>query len=142
MTISTLIENLGVSLLTAAFIAGLALSWKAIRTALLYVRHEVELDYDKRWRDCSWDIQWEGYRITLATDEVSNDKVDRLVVQVNDGPSETFAPLQTSDSFETLKRSQVQMKLNSIIRTKTSEDDRRYRLFFVFRRRRGFLARL
>jgi hypothetical protein len=127
------------SLLTAAIISLLAVASKTVRAAVFYTRHEVEFDYASGWDGCEWDVQWQGFRITIKAQGVSNDHIDRLeVIVYAEEPGEVFSPLRTSDNFHVLERWPLQFKLNSIVRTRPVAGDKVYRLFFVFRRHRWF----
>jgi hypothetical protein len=125
------------SLIAAGILAALAATSRTVRTALFYARHEFELGYTSGWDSCEWDIQWEGFRLTVEAQGVHNDYIETVIIKKNgENPGVTIAPLKTSDSFQSIEGWPVQFKLNSIVRTRPVAGGRVYRLFFVFRRRR------
>lgn len=130
-------SKLAVSLMSAAILALLALTSRALRALLFYSRHEFELDYTSGWDGCDWDIQWEGFRLTVRAEGVHNDYIEKIIIK-KDGanPGLTFERVETSDAFITIERWPIQFKLNSIIRTAPVSGGKLYRLNFVVRRRR------
>jgi hypothetical protein len=54
----------------------LSLFFKSVRDTLLYRRVEYDLDYEKGMGQANWDIQWEGYRLTILVADVSNDYIE------------------------------------------------------------------
>lgn len=134
--LQTIQDDVIVGLITAAALSILALTQRAVRTALFYTRHEIDLDYDSARNTCDWDIQWENFRITLRASDVSNNKVHDFQIRVNERENEVIRELYPSDKFLKGPSTKLQFKLLSIVRTKPAATGRRYRLFFVFRRRR------
>jgi len=125
------------SIIAAVILAAVAATSKAVRAALFYARHEFELDYTSGWEECEWDIQWEGFRLTVEAQGVHNDYIESVTIKKNaENPGVTIAPLTTSDSFRSIEGWPVQYKLNSIVRARPTAGGKIYRLFFVFRRRR------
>src|SRR5262245_12894285 len=128
------------SLISTAFLAALAMTSRSIRSALFYTRHEFGFDYTSSWQSCAWDIQWEGFRVTVVAESVHNDYIEKVTIKKNhENPGLEFKQMQTSDSFQTIEGWPLQFKLNSIIRAIPMGDaagNRLYRLLFVFRRRR------
>ena len=139
--LKTLLQNLPLEVLTSIVAAGIlfviAATSKTIRAALFYTRHEFTLDYVSGWDGCDWDIQWEGFRITVEARGVHNDYIDKVTIKKNDeNPGVTITPLTTSDAFFRISNWPVEFKLHSILRTQPAAGGKAYKLFFVFRRRR------
>lgn len=126
---------------TAATLALISLLSESIRTALFYKRVEYDLMYEKPLteaggRGCSWDIQWEDYRLTLKVDDISNNKLENVVFVRNEGKNENFNIITASDRFTPLFGKEIYYKLNSIIRSTPPAGQKSYILRLVFRRRR------
>jgi len=71
------------SLLSTAFLAALAMTSRSIRNALFYTRHESGFDYTSSWQSCAWDIQWEGFRVTIEAEGVHNDYIEKVTIKKN-----------------------------------------------------------
>jgi hypothetical protein len=125
------------SLLTAAIVASLSLLSRSFRQIVFYKRHEFELDYDRAWKTCTWDIQWEGFRVTIEVAGVRRAFIKSVLIKVNGtDPGRQFDELEVSDTFHHIDRWPLSFKLYSIVREKHADDTKRYRLLWVLRRRR------
>ena len=127
-------QKIVVSVVSAIAVALLTLLSSKVRSALFYKRVEYDLAYSKGLGPVQWDIEWEGFRLTISADDVSNDRLDNVKVERNERSPFVLSRLEPSDTFRSLFNGEIEMKLNSIVRRKAnSEID--YVLRFVFRRR-------
>ncbi|HYT75578.1 MAG TPA: hypothetical protein VEL79_12560 [Vicinamibacterales bacterium] len=125
------------SLLTGLVVAALALAFRSVRQFLLYRRHEFDFSYDPSWTSCEWDIQWEGFRLTIQAVGVHNDYIEQVIIKKQGAnPGQTFARLEVSDAFHRVAGWPLYFKLNSITRARPSSGSKSYHLYFVLRRRR------
>ena len=69
-------EKIIISVVTTIVIALLSLLFRSVREALFYKRLEYDFHYTKGMGlPVLWDIQWEDYRLTISTEDVSNDLI-------------------------------------------------------------------
>src|SRR5262249_17255970 len=130
------------SLLTAFVLGALSLVFSAVRQGLLYRRHEFDFTYDPSWQSCEWDIQWEGFRLTIEANGVHNDYIEQIVIKKQGAsPGQIFPKLEVTDTFHRVAKWPLYFKLNSITRAKASSGSKSYRLYFVLRRRRAFFRK-
>jgi len=121
-------------------VALLGLITPQIRNAIFYKRTEYDFDYldDTNDGPCKWDIQWEGYRLTIKVDDISNDDIKGVTFIKDDvPPGETMSKMRPSEKFRPLFDKDLYVKLNSIIRFTPSpgKGERKYTLRFVLRRK-------
>jgi hypothetical protein len=135
---SPLAQEILISIVSTVTLSLLTLLFASVRSALFFKAVEYDFTYKRGTGPCEWDIQWEGFRLTIAAEKVSNDYLEKVIFRRNkrkDTPPEALEP---SDSFVPLFKNEIQVKLNSIIR-KEQGNDAEYILRFVFRRRRKLL---
>jgi hypothetical protein len=136
-TLHQLPDRIVASLLSAFVLAVIGLAFRSVRQALLYKRHEFDFPYDPSWQSCEWDIQWEGFRVTIEVIGVHNDYIEKVVIKKQGAnPGQTFERLEVSDTFHPVAEWPLYFKLNSITRSRPSSGSKSYRLYFVLRRRR------
>jgi hypothetical protein len=119
-------------------VAVLGLLTPQIRNAVFYKRTEYDFEYlnDSNAGPCKWDIQWEGYRLTIKVEDISNDKIDGVTfIKDEVPPGETIMRMLPSEKFRPLFDKELYVKLNSIIRFTPSTGERKYILRFVLRRK-------
>src|SRR5436853_714336 len=129
-----------ISVATAATLALSSLLSESIRTVIFYKRVEYDLVYEKSLTDAIgrgffWDIQWEDYRLTLKVDDISNNKLEDVVFVRNEVREEKLGTITASDRFTPLFGKEIYYKLNSIIRSTPPTGQKSYILRFVLRRR-------
>lgn len=125
------------SVLTTTLLVGLGLLWKPIRYAILYKRHEFEFEYDSDFRGCEWDVQWEGFRLTISVQDVHNEHLQGVLIKKqNENPGTRYDTLEVSDAFHRIPNWPLQFKVSSIVRTNPGTGVREYLVYFVIRRRR------
>jgi hypothetical protein len=130
-----ILEKVLISVSSTLTLSLLALLFSSVRTALFFRRVEYDFTYKRGTGSCEWDIQWEGFRLTIAAKSVSNDYLENVVFRRNKRKDTTFNDLEPSNSFIPLFDNEIQVKLDSIIR-KQQGDVADYVVRFVFRRRR------
>lgn len=130
-----ILEKVLISIASTFTLSLLALLFASVRSALFFKRVEYDFTYKRGTGSCEWDVQWEGFRLTIAAESVSNDHLKNVVFRRNKRKDTTFNDLEPSDSFTLLFGNEIQVKLNSIIR-KQQANEAEYILRFVFRRRR------
>jgi len=109
---------------------------KPIRNFLLYQRTQYDFIYAGDQGQTQWDIQWEGYRLTIKIREVHNNFIEDVTVIENDTPpGKTFPTLNATDKFESLFDGKLQFKLNTVIRAIPAKGSKTYILRFVLRHR-------
>lgn len=113
----------------------LSLLFSSVRTAIFFKRTEYDLFYTRGTGPCEWDIQWEGFRLTIATDSVSNDYLKNVVARRNKRKDASLGDLEPENRFIPLFDNEIQLKLESIVR-KQQGNAADYVARFVFRRRR------
>lgn len=119
-------------------VAVLGLLTPQIRNAFFYKRTEYDFEYvkDIDGSPCVWDIQWEGNRLTIKVNDISNDKIEGVTfIKDEVPPGETIALMRASEKFRPLFDKELYVKLNSIIRFTAGTNTRRYTLRFVLRRK-------
>ena len=117
----------------------LALLTPRIRNWFLYDRTEFDFDYEDGEGSPTWDIQWEDLRLTIEAGEIHNDRIDKVRFLLNKlEPGEGPFDIQVSNQFHDYFRGRFQIKLHSVVRTKTraSVSPNRYQLRWVIRTRR------
>jgi len=136
------LQKVLISVATTGTLALLTLLFRSVRMALFYKR--VEYDFlcerapGQSQFTCSWNINWEDYRLEFQAGDISNDKIENATFKKFGGKTQTIAELFPSDSFVPLFSGEIQMKLNSIIRCDPASGSKVYTLRMVFRRRRFF----
>ena len=135
-----IVEKVLISVGSGLVLALLSLLFQRVRTALFYKRVEYDLIFTKPESEgglsqCSWDIQWEDYRLTLKIGDISNDKLENVTLIRNKGKQVTYDVLVTSERFTPVFDNEIYFKLNSIIRAWPPVGPKTYILRFVFRRR-------
>jgi hypothetical protein len=128
-------EKILTSVGSALILSLLSLLFSSVRTALFFKQAEYDLTYKRGTGPCEWDIQWEGFRLTIATATVSNDYLKSVVFRRNKRKDVALNDLEPSNSFIPLFDNEIQVKLESIVRKQQGEAAD-YAVRFVFRRRR------
>jgi hypothetical protein len=119
-------------------IALLGLITPQIRNLLIYKRTEYDFEYLRDTNDgpATWDVQWEGFRLTVKVQSISNDKIENVTfIKDEVPPGETIGLMRASNAFRPLFDKQLYVKLNSIIRFTPTKGERKYILRFVLRRK-------
>lgn len=128
-------------------VALLGLLSPQIRNLIFYKRTEYDFEFVKVADKSSgiWDIQWEGYRLTIKIDDISNDKIEGVTfikenaeetfVKGLEKPTETCSRMKPSEKFQPLFDKELYVKLNTIIRFKPIAGETKYILRFVLRRK-------
>ena len=126
------------AVLPGIVVAVIGLLTPQIRNALFYKRTEYDFEYfkDSDSKPSIWDIHWEGRRLTIKVEDISNDKIDGVTFTKDEKMgSETIPRMIPSEKFQPLFDKELYVKLNSIIRFTPATGDRRYILRFVIRRK-------
>ncbi len=114
-----------------------ALLTASVRNVLFYVRAEYDFAVHDGQGPTKWDIQWEGYRLTIKVGDVHNNYLEAVeVIEQDSPPGKLYPHLKVSDKFESLFDGSLQFKLNTIVRTIPTDGEKIYQLRFVLRRRR------
>src|SRR5262249_49131214 len=120
-----------------ALLAIWALLTTSVRNFFLYQRAEYDFDVRDGQGPTKWDIQWEGYRLTIKVEDVHNNYLERVeIIEQDSPPGKQFPYLKASDKLESVFEGALQFKLNTIIRVIGINGEKNYRLRFVLRRRR------
>jgi hypothetical protein len=140
---NALLQKILISVATAAVLGILTLLRRSIWNALFYQRVEYDLSCKRASGQSpftgTWDIHWEDYRLTFKAGDISDNRIKDATFEKLGGKSENVQELFPSDAFRPLFDSEIQMKLNSIIRFEPASGPREYTLRLVFRRRRRIL---
>lgn len=131
-----IIENVLSAVLSALIIGGGTLLIEPIRTFFRYRSHEYYLIHNSNDSRCTWDVQWEGERLTIDAANVHNDHLEGVVLRRNDAArGYDVGKWEVSDKYVSPERWPIQIKLAAIIRKKTG-NERIYNVHFVIRRKR------
>ena len=134
-----LLGKILVSVGSTISVAALTLLSKSVRQAIFYKRVEYDLSSLRPSGatpfGCRWDIHWEDYRLTMAVEDISDDKIAGVKFEKLSGREQRFERLYPSDKFERLFDGDLFVKINSIVRKSPASGDAEYTLRMVFRRR-------
>jgi hypothetical protein len=131
----TILARVLISITATLALALLSLLFASVRTALFYKKVEYDFSYTKGMGRARWDIQWEGFRLSISVVDVSNDYLKEAEFRRNKRMPEKMEELGPSEKFTPLFDGAIQVKLNSIVRREVASGSE-YKLRFVFRRRR------
>ena len=122
-------------ILTTAIIGISAFLIQPIRDLLRFRSHEYYLWNSSNDTRCTWDIQWEGERLTIDAQAVHNDHLDSVVLKRNNANEHSVGKWEVTDEFQAPERWPIQVKLDAIVRRKTG-NERIYNVHFIVRRKR------
>lgn len=130
-----LFEKVLISVGSTLCLSLLSLLFSSVRMAIFFKSTTHDFLYVRGSGACEWDIQWEGFRLTIVVDSVSNDYLKNVVVRRNKRKDAVLGNLEPMNSFLPLFDNEIQLKLESIVR-KQQGAAADYVTRFSFRRRR------
>src|SRR4051812_22743481 len=119
-TASDILGKIAVTVGTAIVLGLFTLLSTKVRSSLFFKRVEYELTYTKGLGPVQWDIEWEGFRLTINAEDVSGDCMKKLKIHRNRRNTFELDCLEPSDRFRKLFDGEIEMKLNSIVRRRVS----------------------
>ena len=135
-----ILQDILIAVGSTVALAALSLLFRSVRNAVFYKRVGYDLSCERPSNAspfaCVWNIHWEDYRLTFEAGDISDDKIRNVTFKKLGGRTETVSELFPSDTFQSLFKGEIQVKLNSIVRYKPASGNRVYILRMVFRRRR------